>query len=258
MKQLLILLAFTVAFTAQAQFTTAVGTNEKYIEIKATDTMMVNPDFIVLNVSIENDYDDDYYDSVTEDAYEDYSDKKKGKEEIKKQNKVETPSPEKQVEDIFKKYNLTFAYHEKGNSKDIFSKGLDLYEEAYKVTVSNVSQVEEIKKELLAINNVSVHVAESKILNKEKYELQLVDKVMKRAEREAMAIAKAMNVTLDKPINVSNQSVNDMYSSMFNNSESMGGMGALFSMMGNMFKGASDQSTQVAVSKTLIVRYSIK
>ena len=28
MKQLLILLAFTVAFTAQAQFTTAVGTNE--------------------------------------------------------------------------------------------------------------------------------------------------------------------------------------------------------------------------------------
>jgi hypothetical protein len=82
---------------------------------------------------------------------------------------------------------------------------------------------------------------------------------MKKAEREATAIAKAMNVTLDKPLNVSNQSAtDDIYSSMFNNPESMGGMGALFSMMGNMFKGATQQNVQVAITKKLVVRFAIK
>jgi hypothetical protein len=101
-------------------------------------------------------------------------------------------------------------------------------------------------------------VTSSKLNDKEKYELILIDKVMKKAEREATAIAKAMSVTLDKPLNVSNQSANDIYSSMFNNPESMGGMGALFSMMGNMFKGATQQNVQVAITKKLVVRFAIK
>ena len=142
--------------------------------------------------------------------------------------------------------------------KDLFTKEFNLYENTYEVELKTDAQVEKIKKEMIVLKDVSTKVANSKLNDKEKYELILIDKVMKKAEREASAIAKTMNVTLDKALNVSNQSVNDIYSSMFNSPESMGGMGALFSMMGNMFKGATQQNTQVVVSKTLIVRFAIK
>lgn len=246
MKQLLFLFAFALFFTAQAQFTTAVGANEKYIEIKATDTLMVNPDQYKFIISLGEKKEDYYYDDEDED------------EAAARKKTNDAYQMKLQIEDILKKNKLTYTFIEPKPKKDIFSKDFSLNENAYEVILTSAAQLEKLKQDLNNKNIKDYKVAESKILNKEKYELQLIDKVMKKAETEATAIAKAMNVILDKPLNVSNQSVNDMYSSMFNNPEGMGGMGALFSMMGNMFKGASEQSNQVAVSKTLIVRYSIK
>jgi len=252
MKYLFSLIILITGISLHAQNPTIPnGTNERYIEVKVADTILVNPDLITLIVSSEKkeskgmwNSDDDESDENTEEA-----ERKKSNELIQKK---------KQIEAVLKKNNVTFKFHEKKEDKSLFSKDLGLYDNAYEVELKNETQVEKVKKELSEIKDVTAAVTGSKIADKEKYELQLIDKLMKKAEREATAIAKAMNVTLDKPLNVSNQSASDIYSSMFNNPESMGGLGSVFSMMGNMFKGATQQSTQVSVSKSLVVRYSIK
>ena len=246
MKYIVSILTLLLSFSAQAQFGTTTGSNEKYIEVKVSDTIMVNPDAITLMISLGIKKEKSYFDDEEENEEEE---RKKTNDAIQKK---------KQIEDVLKKNNLSFKFHEAKEEKDIFSKDFNLFENAYEVELKSETQVEKIKKDLAGIKEVSSKVTGTKLNDKEKYELMVIDKVMKKAEREASVIAKSMNVSLDKPLNVSNQSVNDVYSSMFNSPESMGGMGALFSMMGNMFKGATQQNTQVAVSKTLIVRYSIK
>lgn len=246
MKYIVSILTLLLSFSAQAQFGTTTGSNEKYIEVKVSDTIMVNPDAITLMISLGIKKEKSYFDDEEENEEEE---RKKTNDAIQKK---------KQIEDVLKKNNLGFKFHEEKEEKDIFSKDFNLFENAYEVELKSETQVEKIKKDLAGIKDISSKVTGTKLNDKEKYELLVIDKVMKKAEREASVIAKSMNVSLDKPLNVSNQSVNDVYSSMFNSPESMGGMGALFSMMGNMFKGATQQNTQVAVSKTLIVRYSIK
>jgi hypothetical protein len=236
------------SITTQAQISNPTGSNERFIEVKVTDTILVNPDAITLKISIGAKESKSLWSDDEEENNEEET-RKKANDDIQKK---------KQIEDILKKNNLTYKFHEKSDSKDIFSKDLGLYDNAYEVELTSEAQVEKLKKELSNIKDVTTMVTGSKLNDKEKYELQLIDKVMKKAEREATAIAKAMNVTLDKPLNVSNQSTDDIYSSMFNNPESMGGMGSLFSMMGNMFKGATQQNVQVAITKKLVVRFAIK
>ncbi len=248
MKQLLFLFTLLIAITTQAQIASPTGSNERFIEVKVTDTILVNPDAITLKITIGPKESKSLWSNDEEESNEEET-RKKANDEIQKK---------KQIEDILKKNNLTYKFHEKSDSKDLFSKDLGLYDNAYEVELKSEAQVEKLKKELSNIKDVTTMITGSKLNDKEKYELQLIDKVMKKAEREATAIAKAMNVTLDKPLNVSNQSADDIYSSMFNNPESMGGMGSLFSMMGNMFKGATQQNVQVAISKKLVVRYAIK
>jgi hypothetical protein len=248
MKQLLFLFTLLIAITTHAQIASPTGSNERFIEVKVTDTILVNPDAITLKITIGPKESKSLWSSDEEESNEEET-RKKANDEIQKK---------KQIEDILKKNNLTYKFHEKSDSKDLFSKDLGLYDNAYEVELKSEAQVEKLKKELSNIKDVTTMITGSKLNDKEKYELQLIDKVMKKAEREAAAIAKAMNVTLDKPLNVSNQSADDIYSSMFNNPESMGGMGSLFSMMGNMFKGATQQNVQVAISKKLVVRFAIK
>jgi len=248
MKYFIALFILLFSITTQAQITNPTGSNERFIEVKVTDTILVNPDAITLKISIGAKESKSLW-SDDEDENSEEETRKKANDDIQKK---------KQIEDILKKNNLTYKFHEKSDSKDIFSKDLGLYDNAYEVELKSEAQVEKLKKELSNIKDVTTMVTGSKLNDKEKYELQLIDKVMKKAEREATAIAKAMNVTLDKPLNVSNQSADDIYSSMFNNPESMGGMGSLFSMMGNMFKGATQQNVQVAITKKLVVRFAIK
>ena len=237
------------SLSLKAQFSATSGSNEKYIEVKVSDTIMVNPDVITLMISIGDKKEKNYFNDDETEA---------DREEAKRKEKNDAIQKKKQIEEVLKKNNISFKFHEEKESKDIFSKDLGLYENAYEVELKNEAQIEKLKKDLNSIKEVTTMVTSSKLNDKEKYELILIDKVMKKAEREATAIAKAMSVTLDKPLNVSNQSANDIYSSMFNNPESMGGMGALFSMMGNMFKGATQQNTQVSVSKALVVSFAIK
>jgi uncharacterized protein YggE len=221
----LIIVLFTLVGHAQV-ISTSPNTNEKFIEVKVSDTMMVKPDIISLMVSLENsDASSDYFSSDNDEQSQE-AERKRMNDEVGKK---------KRVEDVFKKYNVAFKFHEKKNEKNFLSKDISIYENAYEVTITNESTLEKLKKELATIDGVSAKVADTKIGDKEKYELMLIDKVMKKAEREAVVIAKSMGVTLDKPLNVSNQSADNAYSSMFNNPESMGGMGALFSMMGSMF-----------------------
>lgn len=240
------LILLFVVFNSRAQFSPIpTGTTEKYIEVKVTDTIMVDPDALTVMISPESEETKSYFD---DDQTE---------EDARKKNNDLTQK-KRLIEDILRKNNISFQFHEKKEKKDIFSKDLGLYDNAYEAEVKSQAQLDKLKKDLSSLKDVSTSVTGSKLNDKEKYELLLVDKVMKKAEREASAIAKAMGVTLDKPLNVSNQSVNDIYSSMFNSPESMGGMGAMFSLIGNMFKGATQQNAQVSVSKTLIVRYGIK
>lgn len=247
MKSILMICILFIALSANAQFQTSVGSNEKYIEVKVSDTLMVNPDAITLMIALDKEKEKSYFDD---------NDINEEEEERKKKNDV--IQKKKQIEDVLKKHNLNFKFHGEKEDKDIFTKDFNLFENAYEVEVKTDIAAEKLKKDCSNIKGVTAKITNSKLNDKEKYELLVIDKVMKKAEREASAIAKTMNVALDKVLNVSNQSVNDIYSNMFNNPESMGGMGALFSMMGNMFKGATQQNTQVVVTKTLIVRFSIK
>lgn len=248
MKNLIaVFLCLLSTIAGKAQFTTPTNSNEKFIELKVTDTMMVNPDAITLKIAppkVEKSY---YYDQDDEEDAE--QTRKKTNDAIALKYKIE---------EVLNKNKVNFKYHEEKKDKDIFSKDMNIYENAYEVHLNKPEQLEKLKTDLNTLQDVSIVVTNAVLADKEKYELQLVEKIMKKAEREATAIAKAMNVSLGQPLNVSNQSATDIYTSMFNNPESMGGFGALFSMMGNLFKNNTQQNTQVTVNKTLVIRYAIK
>lgn len=248
MKYILTIAIAIMSFALKAQMMSTPNNNEKFIEVNVSDTIMVNPDYITLMVSLGKEEEKSIWGDTDEEATEEMERKKKSEDYKKK----------KMIEEILNKNAVSFKFHEKKSDKNIFSKDLNPYENGYELNLKSDAQLEKIKKELSTIKDVTTMVTETKVTDKEKHELILIDKVMKKAEREATALAKSMGVTLDKPINVSNQSMEKMYSSMFNNSESMGGFGALFSMMGNMFKGATQQNTQVVISKTLVVRFGYK
>lgn len=248
MKNLIaVFFCLLITIASKAQFTTPTNSNEKYIELKVTDTMMVNPDAIALKIAppkVETSF---YYDG---------DDEVDAEQTRKKTN--EATALKYKIEEVLNKNKVPFKYHDEKKNKDIFSKDMDLYENAYEVHLNNPAHLEKLKTDLNTLKDVSIVVTNAVLADKEKYELLLVEKLMKKAEREATAIAKAMNVSLGQPLNVSNQSATDIYTSMFNNPESMGGFGALFSMMGNLFKNNTQQNTQVVVNKTLVIRFAIK
>ena len=238
-----------ILFLANAQFTTSTSsTNERYIEVKVTDTLLVNPDAITLKIELPKKEKSGFFDDDSD-------------QDIEQQRKEDNEklATKKKIESVLEKYNLNYKFHEKKDDKDFFSKDLNLFENAYEVHLNDIALLKKIKSDLSALDKISIIVTNTQLKNKETYELLLIDKLMKKAEREATAIAKAMNVSLGQPLNVSNQSATDIYTSMFNNPESMGGFGAIFSMMGNLFKNnASPENVQVNISKTLVVRYAVK
>ncbi|MCB9034373.1 MAG: SIMPL domain-containing protein [Chitinophagales bacterium] len=264
-----ILLCCSVA-TLHAQAITTTNGTDKYIEVKVSDTMMVEADQVTLIVSIEEEkesWDDWDWDDEEETDDLEWNDKdKKAKgtgtvvdatsEEVEPENSFS--ENQKAVEAILNKYKLTYKFTPKNNSSNPFAKDFSLYENSYKVTIGNISNLEKIKTELNAIDNVKTAVTETIVKDKYAYELKLIDKLMKKANTEANTIATAMQVKLGKPLNVSNQSWEDLYSNMLNNKESMGGFGAIFSMMGEMFKENSENPTKVTISKSLIVRYAFE
>ena len=224
------------------------SSTEKYIEVQVTDTMMVAPDRVTLMVKIdEGDQEESIFD-------ENYDDKKNKKTKPTETNNSKTSKDK--AEAVFKKYNLTeYTFHEKSVGKNPFDKEFSIYENAYEVQVSNPAILDNLMKDLNNIENTESLVTDSQLADKHSHELILIEKLMQKAEREAKAIAKTMNVTLGKPLNVSNQSMNNTYSSMFNNMENMGGLGAMFNMLGNMFKPKNGE-TKVTISKSLVVRFS--
>ena len=224
------------------------SSTEKYIEVQVTDTMMVIPDMVTLMVKIDEEEEEvNYFD-------ENFDDKKNKKTKPTETNNSQ--SSKDKAEAVFKKYNLTeFTFHEKSEGKNPFDKEFSIYENAYEVKVKNLAILENLMKDLKEIENTESLVTGSQLTDKFSYELILIEKLVQKAEREAKAIAKAMNVTLGKPLNVSNQSMTNINSSMFNNTENMGGLGAMFNMLGNMFKSQNGE-TKVTISKSLVVRYS--
>lgn len=250
-KTILFLSAMMSIILSKAQSIVSVGSNDKFIEIKVSDTLIVPAETMTLMVSLSTDDEESF--EIADEYDDDYKkdDKQKKKEEdnmMEKKNKIEA---------VFAKYKIAnFKFHTKDKSKDPFSKDFSIYEDAYVVKIDNVSIYTQLSDELKAFEDVTVSITEVNVKDKHAYELQLVEKLMNKAKKEALAIAKYMGTTLGNPLNVSNQSWDDMYTSMFSKPESMGGLGALFGMIGNMFN-ASKQSTTVTISKTLVVRFAI-
>lgn len=250
--QLAILILITQFVFAQSMIT--VSGNEPFIEVKVSDTLTVSPDFLKILVEIqkpveEYDYWDDYsYDSSTS---------RSKKEENKKQNVKEEVNTQDLIKKVLDRYKLSYIFHEESKSGGMFSLDPGVYSNAFEFTLNDISIHNKLMDELNQIENTKTKIASAEVKNKHPYELKLVEKLMKKANLEAQAIAKAMGVELDKPLNVSNQTWSDIYSSMFSNPQSMGGMGALFSMMGNMFK-SKEQQTKVVIEKSLVIRYGYK
>ncbi|TDL99787.1 MAG: hypothetical protein C4K58_00600 [Flavobacteriaceae bacterium] len=293
MKNLFTLGLFALSLGLQAQMTSMGGSNERYIEVKVTDTLMVKPDVITLNVSLKESrateldyygYEDELEWAAAADAAEaaaqaaaesagapdapvesvgvvveterDYEAERKErmkKMKLKKETaEKENEKQKKQLEAIFKKHGVTYLFH----PKDYGSK-LDIYENAYEVTIKNPAVYQKLQKDLESLENVSTFITETTVLDKEKHELLLIEKTMKKANREASAIAKAMGVTLGAPLNVSNQNIGDIYTSLFDSVEKTG-IGSMFSMFSRMFGGTeASKSVLVLITKSLVVRYSI-
>lgn len=247
-----ILIISSVVFLAStfAQSLVSVGSNDKYIEVKVTDTMMVQAEIMTLMVKLSSEENDDY-------KYDDYNYDEKEEEKQKREEQNKIKAKKAKVEAIFAKYKVSdFKYHEKDKNKNPFSKDFSIYEDAYEATLNNVNLFTKLRDELLLVEGVSVNITQAEIKDKHSYELQLLEKLMNKAKKEAQVIAKQMGATLGVPLNVSNQSWDDMYTSMFSKPESMGGMGALFGMIGNMFN-TSKQTNMVTLSKTIVVRFSV-
>jgi hypothetical protein len=249
----LIVLVLITHFASAQSMITASG-NEPFIEVKVSDTIMAKPDFLKILIEIqkpeeEYDYWDDYsYDSSTT---------RGKKDESKKQNEKEEVNTQELIKKILDNYKLSYIFHEENKGGGMFSLEPGVYSNAFEVTLNDISIHNKLMDELNMIENTKNKVASAEVKNKHPYELKLVEKLMKKANLEAQAIAKAMGVELDKPLNVSNQTWSDIYSSMFSNPQSMGGMGALFSMMGNLFK-SPEQQTKVVIDKSLVIRYGYK
>jgi hypothetical protein len=250
--QLIILVLITHFTFAQSMIT--VSGNEPFIEVKVSDTLIASPDFLKILVEIQKpeekyDYWDDYsYDTSTSRSKKEDSKKQKEKEEVNTQDLIKK---------VLDKYKLSYIFHEENKSGGMFSLEPGVYSNAFEITLNDISIHNKLMDELKQIENTKTKIASAEVKNKHPYELKLVEKLMKKANLEAQAIANAMGVELGKPLNVSNQTWSDLYSSMFNNPQGMGGMGALFSMMGNMFKSPEHQ-TKVVIDKSLVIRYGYK
>lgn len=248
------LMLFCQMAFSQSLITTA--GNEPFIEVKVSDTLTVSPDYLKILVEIkkkEEAYDDWNYDY-------DYGDTSLGrgkKESTKTETVTELPDTKAEIQKVLDKHKLTYVFHEEKGSGGMFSMDKGLYSNAFEVTLSNLALKGNLKAEIEAIPDAKFDIISAEVKNKHPYELKLIEKLMVKAKAEAEVIAKTMGVTLDKPLNVTNQSWSDIYSSMFNNPQSMGGMGSLFSMMGNLFK-SPEQVTKVVIDKSLVVRFGYK
>ncbi len=266
-------------------FTTFNGT-DRFIEVKVADTMKVEADIIKVKIELPKDEEGYEFDSHYEEgrAYEVYESEADvavvGKKERKQKGQSYPPAPpappvssseiveesagmvemnqKEEVIEYLKSKNIAYKFHEPtGEDVNPFSKDFGTKENSFELVLNSPQQYESLKADLSKIHGVKVSVTSSETSQKAVYELGLIDKLMKKANAEAGVIAKAMGSQLDKPLNVTNISFDSMYSSMFNDPNSMGGMGALFSMMGNLFK-SQDDATSVVVNKSIVVRFGIK
>ena len=137
------------SLSLKAQFSATSGSNEKYIEVKVSDTIMVNPDVITLMISIGDKKEKNYFNDDETEA---------DREEAKRKEKNDAIQKKKQIEEVLKKNNISFKFHEEKESKDIFSKDLGLYENAYEVELKNEAQIEKLKKDLNSIKEVTTMV----------------------------------------------------------------------------------------------------
>jgi hypothetical protein len=246
---LLFNLILTIVY-CQAQGLYNIGTNDKFIEVKVSDTLLVKADAMTLMVKLVEAENDDY-------KYDDYNYDEKDEEKQKRESQNKQKAKKLKVESILAKYKITdFKFHDAKKDKDLFSKDFSMYENAYEVKLGDAQLYEKLNTELSLIEDTKVSITELSVKDKHAQELLLIEKLMNKAKKEAQVIAKQMGTTLGNPLNVSNQSIDNMYTSMFNNTESMGGFGALFGMLGNMFNAAK-QSTTVTISKSLVVRFAV-
>jgi hypothetical protein len=286
MKKLLFsAFALGVFQLVNAQSFTTINGTDRFIEVKVSDTMRVAADVIKVKIELPNPEDNyemsnDYYDEPYE--YEDeYAEEiKLSKRELRKMGTPPPPPPppppapientedygmveiEVNYKDSISAYltskNIAFVFHEPtGEALNPFAKDFGTKENSFELVLNSPQQYEALKADLSKITGVKVSVSGAESSKKYEYELALIDKLMKKANSEAGVIAKAMGVQLDKPLNVTNISLDNMYSSMFNDPSSMGGMGALFSMMGNLFK-SQDEATSVVINKSIVVRFAVK
>lgn len=239
-------LLFVTALPAQT-FTTIQGT-EKFIEVKVSDTMTVAPDNIKFMISIENAGAFDY---------DEYADDENDVRNVRKTTNKQDLT-KNQIEMILNKHNLPFKYNKENEKNGMGSaKGLNMFGNSFEVTLNSMSQLEILEKELEKVDDIETMITSTGVSNEHQLELQLIDRLMIRAKEEADVIARSMGVTIDKPLNVTNTTWDDLYSGMFKNPNSMGGLGSLFSLFGNMFKSGS-QKAEVVISKSIIVRFSYK
>jgi hypothetical protein len=286
MKKLLFsAFALGVFQLVNAQSFTTINGTDRFIEVKVSDTMRVAADVIKVKIELPNPEDNyemsnDYYDEPYE--YEDeYAEEiKLSKRELRKMGTPPPPPPppppapientedygmveievnyKDSISAYLKSKNIAFVFHEPtGEALNPFAKDFGTKENSFDLVLTNPQDYEALKADLSEMSGVKVSVSSAETTKKYDYELALIDKLMKKANSEAGVIAKAMGVQLDKPLNVTNISLDNMYSSMFNDPSSMGGMGALFSMMGNLFK-SQDEATSVVINKSIVVRFAVK
>lgn len=258
MKKIFYCLSLLLASNlVHAQSITTLSGSDKFIEVKVSDTLMATPDIIQFMIKLGSEdeyayeveyYEDDEVKNVRREN-EDKSSSNKNKENLKLN----------QIELILTKLGLTYKYNKPSNDDPIgMSKDLDMWGNSFEVTLNSIEQLEKLQEELKKVDDIESIITKTSVSNKHELELKLIEKVMKKATEEAAAIAKSMGVTLDKPINVSNQSWDQLYSGMFSGeNNSLGGLGGMFSLLGNMFKTGS-QKTEVIISKSLVVRFSFK
>ncbi len=243
-----LLAAFLVASTISAQTLTTIQGTEKYIEVKVSDTMTVTPDIIKFMISIENA---DAFD------YDDYSEDENEVRNVRKTSNKQQLT-KNQIEMILDKHKYMYKYNKENEKNGMGStKGLDMFGNSFEVTLNSMSQLEALEAELEKVDDIETMIMSTGVTNQHQYELQLIDRLMRRAREEANVIAKSMNVTVDMPLNVSNATWDDLYTGMFNKPNSMGGLGSIFSMFGSMFKSGS-QKAEVVISKSIVVRFSYK
>jgi hypothetical protein len=286
MKKLLFsAFALGVFQLVNAQSSTTINGTDRFIEVKVSDTMKVVADIIKVKIELPNPEDNyemsnDYYDEPYE--YEDeYAEEIKiSKRELRKMGATPPPPPpppppapidvaedygmeeievnfKDSISAYLKNKNIAFVFHEPTGEINPFAKDFGTKENSFDLVLTNPQDYEALKADLSEMSGVKVSVSSAETTKKYDYELALIDKLMKKANSEAGVIAKAMGVQLDKPLNVTNISLDNMYSSMFNDPSSMGGMGALFSMMGNLFK-SQDEATSVVINKSIVVRFAVK